>query len=134
MKKLGFTIFAAAVLGLPLCAQQATFRADVPFEFGVRDTTAAPGTYVVKLLDGPEVQLLVGDKCYMFHANSDAPDSSSQVPKLVFNRYGNQYFLAQIWTGATRRDVLMSRTERELKKNPSASARRVQTEVLLAMR
>jgi hypothetical protein len=56
------------------------------------------------------------------------------VPKLVFNRYGNQYFLAQIWTGATRRDVLMSRTERELKKNPSASARRVQTEVLLAMR
>jgi hypothetical protein len=137
MKTLGFAILAVAVLGLPLCAQHATLRADVPFEFGVRSTTAPPGTYVIRLLDGPLVQLQVGNDCYYFHANSDSaysPNSGSQEPKLVFNRYEDQYFLSQIWTGATKRDVPMSRTERELRKNTTAAARPVRTEVLLAMR
>jgi len=137
MKKLGFTVLAVAVLALPLCAQQATFRADIPFEFGVRDATAQPGSYVIRLLNGPVVQLQLGSDCYFIHANAEepySPNSDSQQRKLVFNRYGNQYFLAQIRSGGTSRDVPMSPVERELRKNTVASARPVRTEVLLAMR
>jgi hypothetical protein len=58
---------------------------------------------------------------------------SSQEPKLVFHRYGNQYFLSQIWTTSESRDFPMSRAERELKKNIAAGGQ-VQTEFVLAMR
>src|ERR1035437_6351826 len=43
MMKLGFTVFAAAVLALPLCAEEATFRLDDPFDFSFRNTTAPAG-------------------------------------------------------------------------------------------
>jgi len=39
--------------------------------------------------------------------------------KLVFHKYGDQYFLSQIWTtgDATGRELLMPRLERQLAKN-----------------
>jgi hypothetical protein len=131
MKKLGFTIFAAAVLVLPLCAQVATIRADIPFEFVVRNMTAAPGKYVITFRDGSVVQL-VGSQCYyLLEGNPDGPSTVSQEPKLVFHRYGDRYFLSQIRTASTSHNFPMSRVERELKR---AAAGHIQTEMVLAMR
>ena len=132
MKILGFTIFTAAVLALPLCSQEATLRAAVPFEFNVRNATAPAGTYVVRLFAGPLVQLVAGSDSYSFFANPDAPYPASHETRLVFHRYGKQYFLSQVSTGATSRDVPVSRVERELQK--TAAAQSAQTEIVVAMR
>jgi len=133
MKKLGFTILAAAALTLPLGAQVTnTIRADIPFEFVVGNTTAAPGEYVVTFLNGMEIQL-VGSDHYSVQANPDNP-YGPQEPKLVFHRYGNQYFLSRIGTTSTSRDIPMSRMEREAKKTTVAAARQMQTEIVLATR
>ena len=128
MKKLGFTIFAAAVLVLPLCAQVATIRADIPFEFVVRNTTAAPGKYAITFRDGSVVQLVGSRSYYLLAATSGDPYTTSQEPKLVFRRYGDQYFLSRIQTTSTSHDFPLSRVERELKKTAAA------TEIVLAMR
>ncbi len=132
MTKLGLTIIAAAVLVFPLCAQEATFRVDIPFEFSIHSTTVPPGTYDLRLLDGPAVQLGVGGQRYVFHVNTAY--SSQHGPKLVFHRYGNQYFLSRIITSSSSRDVPMSHVERELKKASVAAARPIQPDILLAMR
>lgn len=131
MKQLGFTIFAAAALVLPLCAQDVTLRADIPFEFVARNTTVPPGQYVIKLQAGPVVKF-VGSDSYPFFANPAGP--GSHEAKLVFHRYGNRYFLSQIWTTTTSRELPMSRVERELKDETVAAAPRIQTEIVLAMR
>jgi len=132
VKRLGFTIFAAAVLAVPLCAQVAsTARADIPFEFAVWNTTAAPGTYAITFQSGFSVVQLAGSQSYYLQTSSIRSYTSPQEPKLVFHRYGDQYFLSQIWTTSTRRDFSMSRKERELKKIAAAAA---QTEIVLAMR
>jgi hypothetical protein len=99
MKNLRFTVFVAAVLALPLGAQDATLRASIPFEFNVRNASAQAGTYVVRLFAGPLEQLVAGSDSYSLLADSDAPNTGSHEAKLVFNRYGNQYFLSQISTG-----------------------------------
>jgi hypothetical protein len=132
LKKLGLTIFAAAVLVFPLCAQEATFRVYIPFEFSILSTTVPPGTYDIRLLNGPLVQLEVGSDRYFFHVNTLY--SSQHQPKLVFHRYENRYFLSQIITRSSSRDVPMSQVERELKKQTVAAARQIQPDILLAMR
>jgi hypothetical protein len=133
MKKLWLTIFAAAALALPLCAQVGNpVRVDIPFAFAVENTTAAPGTYVVTSQFG-SVVLLAGSRSYYLQTSPIGPSTSPQGPKLVFHRYGNRYFLAQIWTGSRSGNFPMSRVERELTKT-AAAAGQTQTEIVLAMR
>jgi hypothetical protein len=136
MKKCGFTILAAAALALPLCAQVASnaVRVNIPFEFRVRDTTAPAGKYVITFrTESPVVQLSIGGRCYYALTIPDDSYRGSQGRKLVFHRYGNQYFLSQISTASISRDVPMSRLERELNNRTVVSARQSQTEIVVAM-
>jgi hypothetical protein len=138
VKKLGFTILAAAALALPLSAQVAaeTVNIDIPFEFVVGTTTAPAGTYVFSSPAGkPMVRMqLVGTEGSFLLTNPESVYKSPQVPKLIFHRYGNQYFLSWIGTTSTSRDIPMSRLEREAKKTTVAAARQMQTEIVLATR
>lgn len=132
MKRLGFTVFAAAVLALPVCAQVATtVRADIPFEFVVGNTTAAPGTYVIRVQAGSPMVELAGSRSYYLQTSLNSPYTGPQEAKLVFHRYGGQYFPSQIWIGSRSLNFSMSRTERELKKTAAAAG---QTQIVLAMR
>jgi hypothetical protein len=133
VKRIGLTFFAAAVLALPLCAQVTTLRADIPFEFSARNTTAAPGEYVITVRPGSPVVEFEGSQHYYVLANQGSGSASSQGPKLVFNRYGNQYFLSRISTASVGRDLPPSRTERELMKTAAATGQ-VPREIVLAMR
>ena len=137
MKKLGFTIIAAAALTLPLAAQVTnTISADIPFEFVVGKTTAPAGTYVFSFQakEGAERVQLVGTSGRFVETNLEGVYTSPQEPKLVFHRYGNQYFLSGIWTTSTSRVIPMSPKEREANKTTLAAAQQMQTEIVLAMR
>lgn len=133
MKRLGFAVFAIAVLALPLCAQVTSVRADIPFEFVAGSTTVEPGQYVINARTGSPVVWLEGSKCYSILSNPADTNASSEKAKLVFHRYGDQYFLARISTTSAARDLPISRVERELKKTVAAAGQRP-TEVLVAMR
>jgi len=76
---------------------------------------------------------LAGSHVYYLQTSPNSSYTGPQEPKLVFHRYGNQYFLSQIWTTSAIRNIPMSRMERELKKT-AAAARQMQTEIVLAMR
>ena len=137
MKKLGFTIFAAAALTLPLSAQVTkTLRAAIPFEFVVGKTTAPAGMYVFSFqaADGKALMQLVGTDGSFFVTSPERAYTSPQEAKLVFHRYGNQYFLSRIGTTSTSRDIPMSPKEREMKKTTVDAARQMQTEIVLATR
>jgi hypothetical protein len=133
VKKIGLVVFAVAVLALPLCAQVTTLRADIPFEFVAGTTMIAPGQYAISSQTGSAHVRLEGSKSYSVLSSPADPYAGSQEAKLVFHRYGDQYFLARISTASAGRDFAMSRTERELKKTASAAGRH-ETEVLVAMR
>lgn len=116
MIKLTLTLLAAAVLTLPLNAQ--AVRVDVPFEFAVGSTTAPPGQYLIEYQAGSPVMTIAGrDRDSKYYTNLlggiEVPNRDAQQ-KLIFHRYGDQYFLAEICTRASRISMPMTRTEREL--------------------
>ena len=111
------TLFA--VLMVPATqAQSIMLKADIPFEFVVGDKRLPSGEYHVKPIN--QVATLIQSK----HASSSAVVLTSAVQAtkisdrgtLVFNRYGDQYFLSKIWAPSsnTGHELPKSRLEREV--------------------
>jgi hypothetical protein len=76
------------------------FKVVVPFEFRVGSAHLSAGNYTVFHVGSKWILLQSEDR----KATALAPVMVSSAPagqsasKLVFNRYGNLYFLSQVWT------------------------------------
>lgn len=138
MKKQVVGIFATLTLLLALgiagvYAQSGLrIKANIPFDFSARATKLTAGEYSVEttashlvLLRGPEGDMFIQT------IGVESRSTSGQA-RLVFNKYGEKYFLSQIWRDGDTRglEVPQSKAERELAKMASAPA--LETIVLLA--
>jgi hypothetical protein len=106
-------------------------KADIPFDFVVGDKTLAAGEYLVgQITTNSDAGILIRSSDGHQKAISLTNAVSASAPKrknaLTFRRYGNTYFLAQVWLSGSvsGREVLKSKTERsterELARNSSA--------------
>ena len=103
------------------------FRINIPFEFSVGDKKLPAGEYSVgrALPSSGDAVLLVSNVDHPESAFPLTNSAQSIKPKnadtLVFHRYGDQYFLFQVWPkGATYgRVVVKSRSEREAQRKTS---------------
>jgi hypothetical protein len=101
-------LFALIGLGLLLAtasayAQTGVVKANVPFNFIVNAIDLPAGEYMIQpvgssgsaiAIQNPDNQIF---KVVLPHACQSA--EAQKTSKLVFHRYGSQYFLAQVWTG-----------------------------------
>ena len=82
---------------------------NIPFEFSAGKTTLQAGVYSIKRMSGNGVMVRSKDGKSSVILNAPVTDSSSDpnaVERLVFERYGDQYALSQIWlTADTGRQV-----------------------------
>jgi hypothetical protein len=93
--------------------------ADIPFAFVVAGRTLPPGHYIINRLNE---NLGIHDSQ---HQSLFVPTHSAQRPahdnasKIVFHRYGNTYFLEEVWVGSTSigRALFPSPAERKLKES-----------------
>ena len=102
-------------------AQSIMLKADIPFNFVVGDTQLPPGEYHVKKLQPGVVQLQGKDtrSSAIVMTTGVQAGKTSDVGKLVFNRYGDNHFLSAIWepSSITGRQLRKSRLEREVAVN-----------------
>jgi len=81
----------------------------IPFEFSAGKTTLQPGVYTIKRMSGNTVTLRSEDGKSSVILNAPVTDTSSDpnaVERLVFQKYGDEYALSQIWlTAGTGRQV-----------------------------
>jgi hypothetical protein len=63
------------------------------------------GAMTIESPDGKTIKAFLPNDCESTQAQ--------ETTKLVFHRYGDQYFLAQIWTAGNDRGRELPRTERE---------------------
>lgn len=103
------------------CAQTISVRTDIPFAFVVNGETVPAGQYTVELESGRSPLLVRGvnsaEGVWVLSNSTESLEASGKT-KLLFHRYGNQYFLAQIWIGGERlgRELPESKRETELAK------------------
>lgn len=101
--KWSVTAVLAALLAAPsLMAQGTRLVADIPFAFHVNDQTFAAGEWTLMKTESARTYLwILKDQdlksVMLFAANcAYRPLSSNTV--LTFNRYGDEYYLSEIWT------------------------------------
>jgi len=122
MRKRTFTMIAMVVLlgGLALSARaqcsSGSSKANIPFQFNVAQTTLPAGEYTITCLRPESGLLLIRNKDQSAGAAVLVVSVNGKVQdhgKLMFRRYGSQYFFAQAWTGGTKigLELPKSRTE-----------------------
>jgi hypothetical protein len=109
-----------------VCANAQTLKvaANVPFDFAIDKASLPAGSYNIDAIDNSKALIVRGAEGGKM-VLSDAAGTLNPSPdtRLVFHRYGDRYFLSQIWVaGETEgRQLHMSRREAEVAKNTQAS-------------
>jgi hypothetical protein len=122
MKSRTLTIaIAVALLAVTAGYAQSKLIADIPFEFAIGQKVLPAGEYTVNPGAAPGVLVIGGRDASVFTQTIPSSTNSGTVPgsKLVFNRYGNTYFLSQVWNAENQRGYRLpkSKTEREMARN-----------------
>ena len=117
---------AFATLGPTPSRAQVLMKAHVPFSFRARGGTLPAGDYSIsETSTTSEVVLLSAGKrgVELVMPNNTASRSDVSDSKLIFHRYGDEYFLAEIWAHAddSVRTLAISPRERQLAKAPGIS-------------
>jgi hypothetical protein len=108
MKKTILTLsFVTMALLLPVYAShvlaqlEVSLQAKIPFSFNVCREQLAAGTYIIKHPTGSTSTLMVKSEdnksIDLACVNDIQSDKPVKEGRLVFNRYGDQYFLAETW-------------------------------------
>ena len=109
----------ALVVSVPMTQAQSRVRANVPFAFSLDQKSNMPaGNYelsssgdkvlIVRNLDTKQARLLIESMSVEASQASGTPHA-----KLVFRKYDDQYFLAQIWDGESRTGMALPESKRE---------------------
>jgi len=121
-------IFAATMtMGLVVLSASAQqlakeqMKVEIPFTFHVNNITLTPGLYSVEAVNTNLTRLTnIAEKKSVL-AITPLRDGSVEnyQPKLIFNRYGSDYYLSRMWfgQGAAVRGFIPTPVEKELAKN-----------------
>jgi len=99
-----------------------TIVADVPFGFTIRDHTLPAGSYTIRRVDSQpgtmEIRDADGERVLMFLTGSAQAAKEPRQTELVFDRFGDRYFLSEIFEegNSAGAQVPKSRAERSIEK------------------
>lgn len=78
-------------------AQESSVKADIPFDFTVGNQLLPAGEYTISSAESGVVEIQSADKRLLAETTAfSSRHESDGESKLVFNRYGDQYFLRRI--------------------------------------
>src|SRR5258706_3417535 len=122
-----FTVlsFLLMLTAVTVSAQSERIRViNIPFSFIVGQQSLPADEYTLEpnRKDSDNVWLVQskeGHASALFTTNTVRASETQEESRLIFHRYGGQYFLSQIWTpgGNTGRELLMPSLESQLAKS-----------------
>ena len=118
-------VFATAVTSAQGQSLANKITANIPFDFSVADKKLSSGKYSIgrarRDSDDSVLSILDVDGSPRVNPLSSAAQTLQAKDKatLVFHRYGDQYFLFQVWLAGetTGRQFYKSRSERDIQRN-----------------
>ncbi|MGH9722709.1 MAG: hypothetical protein ACRD8O_21070 [Bryobacteraceae bacterium] len=114
--RIGTLLGLAALIAIVPALAEMPLKFDVPFDFSVGQTKMEAGTYLVQYPNSSCVLVKREDtKQAVFIITQGTERTKTRPPTLLFNRYGNHYFLSEIWSpGLNGRQIRKSKTELEI--------------------
>jgi hypothetical protein len=113
----------AVVASTTAFAQMPIGKAQIPFAFSVGKYVMPAGEYRIDIPTlGSPVLRMRGPQVLVFLTNHTQANTRPEQGKLVFHRYGNHYFLEEVWTAGDTdgRQIPRTSLERELAQNQQA--------------
>ena len=98
--------FIGVVLGMSTISAQGQIigqlEANIPFTFHAGGAKLPPGKYVIHVLDNTdlglmEIQSADGRTSALFEVREAQDSTSPKKSELIFNHYGNRYFLSRLF-------------------------------------
>ena len=143
MKRILIAIVATTVMALtistPASAQLpgTAMRAYIPFDFIVNGKTLPAGNYEVKrITEAPEGLIIRNindkrDRC-MFQTESFEQNRLARRDEIVFNRYGDSYFLSEVLAGGMEmgRKLAPSHAEKQMQREMEMASNNAQPETV----
>lgn len=97
------TLLSSLLLPLAHAQVNRAIHGNVPFTFNVGNTAFPAGNYVVRSTTAGQnvlaIESLDHRAAAIMFLSSQIQSGSGQKTKLVFHRYGDTYFLSQVWQG-----------------------------------
>jgi|SRR5262245_54811375 len=119
----------------PAWAQYNMLVASVPFEFKIGETSLPPDSYGVSRVDGhPDVLLVRSLRrgMFVFGYRAESQDGN-ETPRLLFHRYGGEYFLREIrFLGSLGMNLPETIEEREAQRRADRSGSDLETVAVVA--
>lgn len=116
VRRLAMLCLVAALSSICLMAQ-GPIQVTVPFDFTIGSKSFPSGDYVVRSGMAQTVlaiQSVDGHSAAMTLTTPMYGHNESGGARLIFNRYGDRYFLSQVWDGSQGRELSRSTSEKEL--------------------
>ena len=94
-------LLLTAAIFAQMTSSQQLMKVNIPFAFGVQDQSLPAGQYLVFTVT-PERSIRIvsanGKHSAIVNTLPNYAKEPSSNSRLVFHRYGNEYFLAEVWT------------------------------------
>jgi hypothetical protein len=120
-------LFAALVLAVTIYPAKAhaqiigNLEVNVPFQFQAGNTKLPAGKYIIHVLDDSNLQVIEissadGSTSALFEVEPAEASSTPAKTELIFNKYGNRYFLTKLFEEGSSdgSQVLESRDEKKI--------------------
>jgi hypothetical protein len=130
--------FAALVLAATVYPAKAhaqiigNLEVNVPFQFHVGHSKLPAGKYIIHMLDNSDLQVMEitsadGSVSALFDVEAAEASSTPAKTELIFNKYGNRYFLAKLFEegSADGSQVLKSGYEKRISQQTSEAQEHV---------
>lgn len=137
------TIFVAASLAVGCFSSSAHAQTDsqsvsvnIPFGFELGSKHLAPGTYTVSRPLQSIIEIRNSSDSAMIVTHDGQSTRPTKTSKIVFDRYGDHYFLRQVWFAPqdnTYMECAESKAEKQAKRSELASTTKKASNVELAL-
>ena len=95
-----------------------TLKVGIPFEFGAGDKEFPKGNCTIDISTGNRVSIQCSRVRTAVQAQTLSFQGSvyevAERKEMIFNRYGDKYFLSTIWIADEGRELVQSKAEKEL--------------------
>jgi len=102
------SLLIAVLFALMVCPNKASaqiignLEVNIPFQFHAGNTKLPAGNYIIHMLDNSDLTIMEitsadGSISALFEVQDAEANSTPAKSELIFNKYGNRYFLAKVF-------------------------------------